>query len=59
MIPFLLCYQKDGVKHETPVRHYTIPRVGERVIPPGEKQCLTVLTVEHDFDTHAIWVVLN
>jgi hypothetical protein len=59
VIPFTLVYQKDETKKLVPVSHHVIPRVGEKVFPPGEPHQLTVLTVDHDLDTHAIWVVLN
>jgi hypothetical protein len=59
MITFILIYQKDGEKRQVSVNHLVVPRVGEKVFPPGEPQSMNVLAVEHDIDTKAIWVALN
>lgn len=59
MISFKLVYQKDGEKHQVSVRHHMVPRVGEKVFPPGEAQSMTVLTVEHDLELNLIFVALN
>lgn len=62
MIPLTLMYKKDGVTQRVRVRHYAVPKVGEKVIPPDEDTALTVVTVEHDlrFDcSNNIWVLLD
>ena len=59
MIPFILIYRKGIENRQSSVRHYVIPQVGEKVVPPGESKALTVLTVEHDIDSNKIWVALS
>lgn len=59
MIPFILIYQLNEEKQRVPVRHHTVPRVGEKVTPPQRAQSFTVLMVDHELDTNEIYVVLN
>jgi hypothetical protein len=59
MIPFTLIYQSEGGPSRVSVRHYVIPQVGEKVIPPDFDKPLTVLSVEHDLNDSKIYVVLS
>lgn len=59
MIPFLLIYHKGKKSCRVPVRHYAVPSVGDRLIPPDGNEALTVLTVEHDLNDNKIYVVLS
>lgn len=60
MIPFTLIYTHRGKRVKAKIRHYVVPKVGERVLPPDTDTEFTVLTVEHDLRTaNEIWVVLS
>lgn len=59
MIPFTLIYHSGKESCRVPVEHLVVPRVGEKVTPPGEAKSLTVLTVDHEIDSNEIWVVLS
>lgn len=59
MIPLILIYHNGKESCRLKIRHYVVPRVGEKVIPDGEEKALTVLTVEHSLNDNTIHVVLN
>lgn len=59
MTPFTLIYHSGKESCRVKVRHHLVPLVGEKVIPPGEKEALTVLMVEHNLNDNTIWVVLS
>lgn len=68
MIPITLHYRNSRGTQRKRLSVYAVPRVGEKVIPPGEDEAMVVLTVEHDArgqigsaagTTPTIWVVLS
>lgn len=48
MIPLILMFNHEGKRHRVKVRHYAVPNVGERLLPPDIDHEFTVLTVQHD-----------
>lgn len=59
MIPITLIYKKNDKNMKVSARHYVVPDLGEKVIPPDEEREMLVIAVDHDLRDNTIYVVLN